>query len=221
MPFNEHLCPHTNEIIDEHEGSIVCTNCGLVLSSVFKNYVNNFQFENKQKHQLNNLTNIDELLQKLNKPTGFSDKIYNNLSSMENINKKENKKNKKELLPYAVYSTLNELKSPISIKDISAVSGFNDSKIYKMQQNNTSIFLQPEDLLEKFTKLLNFDYKTYTVIKEDLPKNKTGHNPLTIVGTIIYLYCKRNKLKYSIKKIATLVGTSPISIQRYLKVHKK
>jgi response regulator of citrate/malate metabolism len=61
------------------------------------------------------------------------------------------------------------------------------------------------------------DFKTFTLIKEKLPTNNTGHNPLTIIASTIYIFCKENNLKYSMKEIAKTIGISPVSIQRYIK----
>ena len=106
---------------------------------------------------------------------------------------------------------------PISIKDIVSVSGISENYIYDMQNNEDSIILNHMLLLEKYCTLLGFDFKTYSVIKELLPNLNTGHNPLTVIASTIYKYCKENKLKYSMKYIASIVGISSVSIQRFLK----
>ncbi len=205
MSCEEYTCTHLNQIIDEREGTYVCTDCGLVLENFYLPERSNLseKYHNKKSE-------VKEILSKLNLPESFTSHILNE------YDKSDIKVSKKQLLPYIVYSTLNDLNVPISIKDINAVSGFNDSKIYEMQHNK-SIILRPEEILEKYCKLLDFDYKTYSLIKVDLPKKNTGHNPLTIIASTIYAYCKKRKLKYSMKTIAKTCNTSCISIQRYLK----
>ena len=90
-----------------------------------------------------------------------------------------------------------------------------------MQEVNKSVILQPCDLLEKYCSYLGFDYKTYSLIKNELPRqNLSGHNPLTIISATIYKYCKKNNIRISMKKIASTVKISCVSIQRYLRNNK-
>ena len=209
MANMQNLCSHLNERTDEREGTIVCIDCGLVLSSYFFPEPT-FQYI-KYCHEMDE---IKEYLERLNLPECFCKDIFHNF---EMYLQKQNCK-KKHLIPYCVYKTLNEIGFPVSIKDISAVSGVSENVIYDMQESENSIILDPTTLLEKYCKLLSLtDYQTFTLIKEKLPENNTGHNPLTIIASTIYTYCKKNNLKYSMRDIAKTVGISPVSIQRYIK----
>jgi transcription initiation factor TFIIIB Brf1 subunit/transcription initiation factor TFIIB len=117
---------------------------------------------------------------------------------------------------------LNENGCPISLKEISAVSGLTNSEIYKHQNSNDAIILRPEEMLEKYCTILKLNFKEYSVIKENIKGSlKTGHNNLTIIGANIYLYGKQNNLKLSIKLIAKTLNISCISIQRYIKKQKE
>ena len=197
-----------NEVVDEREGTVVCVDCGLVLSQYYVSQANtNFCGGNFMVEE------IKEVLERLNLPQFFSEDIFNKIK----LSKKENTK-KKSLVPYFVYKTLNELGFPVSIKDISAVSGVSENDIYNMQESEKSLILSPFSLLEKYCKLLGLnDFKTYSLIKETLPTTDTGHNPLTVIASTIYKYCKKTGLKYSMKQIASTVGISSVSIQRYIK----
>ena len=210
MCAQPYSCQHINEIIDEREGTIICYDCGLVLS-------NYFFAQSQPQHSFftpsSILEEIKELLERLNLPQIFSHDIYENLLKSS---AKTNSKTKK-LIPYFVYKTLNEIGCPVSIKDISSVSGISENDLYDMQQSETLV-LNPHALLEKYCKLLGLsDFKIYSVIKEKMPTINTGHNPLTIIASLIYKYCKENNLKYSMKEIASTVGISSVSIQRYIK----
>ena len=210
MSNHENFCKHINIISDEHEGSIICIDCGLVISDNL--YVENcFKFQASDV-TCNDIEEIKELLESLNFSTSFALDIYKNVQKGLEL-----KKVKRYLIPFSVYQTLNEMGYPISIKDIVSVSGISENYIYDMQNNEDSIILNHMLLLEKYCTLLGFDFKTYSVIKELLPNLNTGHNPLTVIASTIYKYCKENKLKYSMKYIASIVGISSVSIQRFLK----
>lgn len=213
MPHPEHLCAHRNEIIDEIRGDIICTDCGLVLcDKLLKSYTiqkneSDINFDQKEANEIN------EMLEKLNLPNCFTHVILNNYQKKKIISKK-----RKELLPYTIYNTLTTEGWPISVKEISSVSGYKDSEIFGMQ-DDVAIMLEPSLLLEKYCKILNLDYKTYSVIKTGLPSSSlTGHNPLTIIASAIYVYLKNyTKNPLPMKKVAKAVNTSCISITRYIK----
>lgn len=193
------------------EGTIICSDCGLVISNFYLSqpqpqHINIPGFSSVQEE-------INELLERLNLPQCFSEDIYNNLQISNKINSR-----KKGLIPYFVYKTLNEIGFPVSIKDISAVSGISENNIYSMQESEKTLILSPYSLLEKYCKKLGInDFKTYSLIKENLPTIDTGHNPLTVIASTIYKYSKENGLKYSMKQIASSIGISSVSIQRFIK----
>ena len=117
-----------------------------------------------------------------------------------------------------IYKTLNQDGCPISIRDVSAVSGMTDSKIYKDQEADVVIISRPELMLEKYCKFFGLDFNSYTVIKKIIENSsKSGHNPLTIIGAQIYLHKKKANEKISMKLVAKELKISCISIQRYLK----
>jgi transcription initiation factor TFIIIB Brf1 subunit/transcription initiation factor TFIIB len=213
MPYPENLCAHFNSVIDEKEGSVICTDCGLVIEEKLFKFYEPSQGENKSFLE----EEVNEILTKLGLPDVFSKSIVKNLEN-ENVEKRT----KKGFLEYVIYKTLNENSIPISIKEISSVSGISDTNIYNMQENNKSLILEPCELLEKYCSYLGLNYKTYSLIKKELPsQNISGHNPLTIIAATIYQYCKNNSIKLSMKKIANTVKISCVSIQRYLKQKNK
>lgn len=203
MPNSEHLCNHQNKIDDFKEGICVCTDCGLVLEDkLFSNYN-----QQEKKEYSTEKNDVLELLHRANLPESYSDCI---LDSLKNKRKKN--------LPYVMYKTLNSNGCNISMKDISAITGLKNNSIYSMQEKDKVIILKPNEMLEKYCKYLNLDFKAYSVIKEKISTSlQSGHNPLTIIGANIYVYCKEKKLNYSMKKIASTLNISCISIQRYIK----
>ncbi len=209
MYFTSDTCTHLNEVIDQREGTTICTDCGLVLSSVYLTDRNLEYFVNET-----NIVNeyILEILERLNMPRIFVHDVVRNL---ENVYFKERKS--LSLVTYVIYKTLNELNCGVGIREISSVSGFSDKEIYNQQDSNETIILDPLIPVEKFCQLLGLPKGSHSVIKENLGFNKTGHNPTTIIAAHIYKYCLKNNIKVSIETIARTTSISCISIKRYLK----
>lgn len=196
------VCEHKNQIIDDHEGTYVCLDCAKVLDTVF---VSNFEDKEKvsEEYMLKDLNTND-----------VSNEISHRLN-IPNFNVNNEKKNIKSISN--VYLNANRNNFTVTLREMSAVSGFSCKQIGKEIKNTVTVLDLPT-LLEKYCKLLEIDYKTYAVIKDNIYKHEqTGHNPLTVVASHIYIYMKSVKKKLSMKKICDIVGISSISIQRYLK----
>lgn len=199
MACGENNCTHNNQIIDEHEGTYICLDCSFVISNYF--------CEEKNFNYLKENENYDnetlEFLSRLNLPDGLKNHISNMESTNKNISRATN-----------VYLKSNKFDSVVTLKEISSVSGLNPKQIAK----NETIILNKKHLLEKYCKLLDIKFSDYTVIKGKLKLCEiSGHNPLTVVASLIYRHSKENNLKLSMRKISNVFGISPISIQRYLK----
>jgi transcription initiation factor TFIIIB Brf1 subunit/transcription initiation factor TFIIB len=101
-------------VIDEREGTIICTECGLVLEEkLFKFYGHNLSLEEKGKDYCLK-EDIKEILAKLGLPDVFSKMIFQNFE-----NESCEKKKKKNYLHYVVYKTLNENNVPVSMLRVS------------------------------------------------------------------------------------------------------
>lgn len=193
-------CSHLNEVIDEHEGTTICIDCGLVISD--KIFIYDDKYVQKKDNEI-----CKEILARLNLSENIADEI------------KLEKKHNLSTIASQLYLTINK-NSTISMKEIASATGVCEKQLNKKTKGNVTI-LDKEKLLEKHCLYLNISYKTYTVIKEMLYKIKiSGHNPLTIIASCIYIYCKKNAHKLSMKKIAHTVGISCISIQRFLKTYQ-
>jgi len=201
MADESDTCKHLNVVIDEHEGIYICTDCAHVISNYFiHDRIVNTEFQTSEK---NNETL--EILARLNLPDSFKDFISKQNESL--VNNASN-----------IYIKTNEKNSVVTLKEMSSITGIKPQKLAK---NMTNV-INKELLLEKYCTLLDLDFKSSTVIKENyLSKEISGHNPLTVVASAIYIYSKKEKKKLSMKKISDVFGISPISIQRYLKLTKK
>lgn len=205
-------CKHINQVVCEREGNIVCTDCCLVISDhVYLDKSDSFY--TNQKHETQN--EILEILERLNISQTHAESVKKNMLKFCEEGK-NNRKNSSDVLAASIYKTFNSDCNVLSIKDISAVSGVSKKKIAKIDKSIH--ILKSEHVLEKYCNLNNLDYKNYTVIKGELYKYKIlGHNPLTLVGSVIYMHCKKNKIKTSMKNISQTLGISSISIQRFIK----
>jgi|YelNatPaOPRAMG01_1025707.scaffolds.fasta_scaffold20455_4 transcription initiation factor TFIIIB Brf1 subunit/transcription initiation factor TFIIB len=211
MSYKFSECQHVNQIDDPREGITVCTTCGLVINDQF------FQYEDVKKETFQETTKLQndilEILERLNFSRNHVESIEKNIRE---ITYKGKRASKKEVLAASVYKSLNKESNVLSIKDVEAVSGVSKKKINNL--DSSIHILKAENVLEKYCNLNNLDYKNYTVIKENMYRYKIlGHNPLTLVGSVIYMHCRKNKIKTSMKKISETLGISTISIQRFIK----
>jgi transcription initiation factor TFIIIB Brf1 subunit/transcription initiation factor TFIIB len=198
-------CEHKYPVIDEHEGTTVCCDCGVVLENEF--YVSTPCLKDerlihdavKDLCKKTDSTDTLEILNRLNLPTDLIYQIPQNEQNVDNL-----------------YNIINK-NSVITTKEFCAASGIHNKKLVKMNQNkviDTNISL----LLEKYCKMLDLSYRDYTLIKAKLEERPaSGHPPLTVVGYYICQYCKTNKIKKSMKQICSVLSISVISIQRYRK----
>lgn len=204
------LCEHNEEIIDQHEGSIICANCGLVKDVLYESktlapsVTENFHIGNEA---VSKMSYIDNILDKIN----FSDYYQECLNREIPFKRRQNLK----LVTSKIYQKINADQTVLPLKVLLNISGLT-SKHIKCDKIH---MLNASDLVEKYVKIFGFDYKTCTVIKEKVEKIGTnnGFQPLSIIGGVIYLHCFEIKKKVSMKSIALQLGISPISIQRFIK----
>ena len=201
----KNFCEHLNELIDEREGSIICSNCGLVLSPLFVGNSNASQNEKENEYVL-------EVLSRLNLPKYFYTEILSKIGQLSVKDKK-----KENVLAYVIYKTLNDMGCGVTIKEINSVTGFSDVEIYNKQPPNESVIFDPLTSAEKYCILMGLPHQSFAVIKGIISSNNTGHNPTTVIGAAIHKYCKDNQIPLNLEKIADTLKISPISIRRYLK----
>lgn len=201
--FFSEQCEHKNQLLDEIEGCYVCTDCAKVLDPFFCELKVKKPQEDVSLEEKNTAV-ISEISHRLNIPTLNLKDEKNDLKSASKLYLEANKKN-----------------FSVTLKEMSAVSGFSQKQLGKGIKNTITV-LDTSNLLEKYCKLLELNFQTYAVIKETIAKSEqTGHNPITIVASHIYEHLKKTKTKkISMKQICEVTGISSISIQRYLKSKK-
>jgi len=145
----------------------------------------------------------------MNMPECYIDLVENQL----NQNRKKSVQLKK--ITSEIYSKINKENNILPLKTLMNISGLKSRDIKSF--SNIQI-LNIEELLEVYTKMLSLDYKTYTLIKEQLKDyRQVGNQPLTVIAGLIYLHVRKTKKRISMKKIASITGISTISIQRFIK----
>lgn len=208
-------CPHTDEIIDMREGNYVCLSCGLCKDAYFEQPKIKDDYNESYNIGFENISYIKEVLSRLNVPIYISDFITRAIN--ENSG---DRKITKPLISHYIYTTLSNMGIPFSIKDICSVTGTPQKIISKEQSKMTEssvIIIETGDLLWRYCSKLGIKHQFYTVIKEMIPKTHEGYNPSTIVSAYIYIFCRRNKIKLTIKQISIVTGISCMSIQRFIK----
>lgn len=208
-------CFHKNEIITEC--GYVCSDCGLCKDSLFEKPLEIsqqiYQENNPLSSEITNL--IKESLERLNLPAYLYKFVVKSIQKND-----KSLKLTKASVAHHLYTTLSEFNTPFTLKKICGVTGTPKNKISKEQKKSVKssiIFIKTEDLLERYCCQLSINFKKFTLIKEKIPQIDAGYNPSTIVSAYIYLFCKADKVKLTLKQISFVTGISCMSIQRYIK----
>lgn len=212
MHTKHHSCQHDSVIEDHHEGTIVCISCGLVLSNLFLHQIERMTHCETQKDIL---TDIQNLLDRIHVPICYANQIESYYT--RNFTTKS-----KNSIIFSIYKVLNDFQIPISLKEISNVSNVNIKKLNKAHLEDSFVQRDTNVILERYCSLLGLCYKTTTLIKNRLVTlPNSGHNPNSVLASLIYQVCRDLKKKISIKRISEVTNVSCISIQRYNSFSKK
>lgn len=216
MYTQSNYCGHFTVVDDVHDGGVICLDCGEVLSPIYQqNEVKISHFFNEEHLDKKSQILLDQakdILDKIHLSTIFANQIVCYL------NKQFKKRNTHNLI-FSMYKVLNEMCDvPISLKELCGVTGLTLPDVCAYQQTNQNVVIKSYEIVEKYIKPLNLDFKTTSLIKEKIRNHKSsGHAPTTVIAGIIYSVCKNTEKKISVKKISELTSVSQISIQRFLK----
>ena len=222
------MCSHMNLVFDHHEGTEVCTDCGIVVSSLL--------FHNEARPPItihydvfNGRHNeFTDYVSSLNLPYSFISFCENELKSLNKLNVGDHSIKTKHA--YVLYNVLKTQHCPRTLKEIASVTGATTTKIWKLQSTVQSIVksaqlfddVSPADILERTCSYLNTPFDVMDRIKQELDNLPDQNNhPATIVGAFIYKNTLKTKHQVSLKRIATTLGISVMSIQRYIKKYLK
>jgi transcription initiation factor TFIIIB Brf1 subunit/transcription initiation factor TFIIB len=161
------------------------------------------------------LSDIQNLLDRIHVPVCYAHQI-------ESYYKKNFTTKSKNSIIFSIYKVLNDFQIPISLKEISNVSNVTLKKLNKAHIEDSFVKRDTNVILDKHCALLGLCYKTTTLIKNRLVTAPiSGHNPNSVLASLIYQVCRELKKKISIKKISEVTSVSCISIQRYNNFSKK
>jgi len=208
------MCQAEDLIIDPHSSYLVCTKCGVVNETIYQNECREPSGATALHSRKETCVyeTIKDILDRIHISTKYADRI---LRYYFKFYKGFNLRS----IVFSCYMVLNEhYDFNISLKYLLNANGFSGESTSRDQRTNENVTLDIAEMIEKYTSMLKLSFKDTSLIKEMIRKKRlSGHTPLTTIASNIYIYCKQNQKKVSIKKIAEVTQVSCISIQRYLK----
>lgn len=232
-------CSHIQTVQDDHEGTIVCLGCCRVLDHLYSSDIyypikNTHTKDEEEKKKDNtcdkNFSIMFSSLEEMScKTMHLTEQMLTEVKSLF-FKLKEEKYlqpfKAEKILAYCLYHTLNANQCSRSIQDI--ISFFpslnNTHFIHKIQQivetlNVTQAISSNSDFSDVICSYLDFNYKQKRKIKSYVEQieDETDIHPNTIIACIIYIYCKKNKIKKSVKEICKVCNVSQSNVYRTIK----
>ena len=251
----EHLsrngCNHENILQDDREGSIICTDCALVLEDklYFYPYANSSSFsdtsfksvrktldynkhveENRLRHltvghSLSSQIDLNEIVQKLNLSDSYLQEALDMYNKLE-LSRRRFKV--KEAVGFCLYHTLikhNCARSPEEIAylfELDSPSIF--IKIEKECQNCfSSSLVNVNDFVERFCKFQNISYKHSKIIESICLQliDKYNFNPKTLSVLVISCFIQLLQNDTKLSTIKLLCRDCNISYANLYRIFKK
>lgn len=214
-------CNHENLVTDEREGTVVCINCGLVIEDRI------FLSRNLINEEIENKNEIYELL------FDFAERFHivkKNIDEIidryQMVNEKIELKfyKKEEVLVFCIYENLNKNNISLLLEQILIFfpNVRNEKKVYEIEtllSSDCPKLIVEDSLIHRCLSYLDFSFKQKQEIVKifEKVKYKVDFSPKTIIGSIIYMFCKCNKLKIQLKNICNVCEISQSSVNRALK----
>ena len=209
------MCEHVEHIIDQHEGSIVCIQCGIVLHMHFLYPIHeNRHFMDKLTS--NSKTFLYDCCDRMHLPTSILEIIQKKFSCLRD-NPAFQKVDDMQLIAYSIYFTLKDQGIGRNIEYIAYNTGITSKQLWKCESldPNSPIPITIESLLTPVYTLFNLSKQDYDKITEISEHFQDQHfSPITMTSTLVYLYCKARKIPITVKKVNSVFNVSSMSINR-------
>jgi len=227
-------CDHLHTVEDIHEGTIVCTDCGLVDPIILQTpSISDFALHspitecNKTVKENKVLEYITDhiILWLVNKNDSIIQKCVNQFYNIRNSIKPHTHFSLEDVMLYAICEIFVFEQIPIEYSNIYSRAGRNPKKYWDIRSHlgGCITFLHPEDLIERIVKeldLLSNKYADIFNMKEickNIYKGKTS--PLTTASYVIYTYFKENNLKITKRKVCDAAVCSYSSLDNAIKMY--
>jgi transcription initiation factor TFIIIB Brf1 subunit/transcription initiation factor TFIIB len=199
------------EVLDTHTNDVICSNCGTIIGIEFQQQQQHHQHQQQDDEpSCAEKPDIENIIDRLHLPESFvkyvTDDYIKHYRDKKHVNTIKR-------ISSCIYSSVNRINNCVSINDISRISGVPASCI-----KDKRTIHELDVLSNKYLAKFNIPFKEQSLIKDLIKKEyeHSGHNPLTIIASIIYMHCKRKHNTQSMSYVANIFGISPISIRRFI-----
>ena len=209
------MCEHIDHIIDQHEGCVICMQCGSVLGMHF------LYPSDEDRHSRYNLTSsiktfLYDCCDRMHLPSSILEIIQKKYSCFHDSLAFE-KVDRMQLMAYSIYYTLKDQGIGRNIEYIAYNTGITSKQLWKCESldPNLAIPISIENLLTPVYTLFHLSKQDHdNIISISRHFQERHFSPLTMTSTLVYLYCKAVKIPISVKKVFSVFNVSSMSIYR-------
>lgn len=218
--FSSDVCSHLN-VINNWEDECVCTDCGLVL--IEQLYSPQRWLQDATKKQLcgmhSYIQDIGENACIAGNVIAYSQNYYDKIKT-----KLIRKFQDKAIAAFALYESLNKFEVPRLAEEITHFTGIPSHVFLKLENAlpQEISMLNPKHFVHRFCNLIDLSYRdqlqigyAVDIINNEIPLGNVRCNCL--VGVVMYLFCKENEKKKTLKTICETCCISATSIHRVIR----
>ena len=230
-------CPHpqTQLIIDPHEGTEICTACGIVISSLIGSeeiYKTNNLINTSQHYE--NYELLNDTLQRMLGLFSCGEQIALEVSNhYEFLKSLFPSKDSNLIAAYAIFISLCDANAPRTFAEIAEIIKIDKKMLHNIHveyslinnppdECNTG---QPADFVFRVCTRLNIpnniQMKIYKYFKnQHLSPRLSGHSPSTILASGIHDICKAENVNIKLRDICQACKISSRAVYNFVKLKK-
>jgi len=209
------MCQHLNLITDQHEGCIVCTDCGEVIDVYFSQQ-DDSHAKLRQDFSANIKSYMIDCCDRMHVPDSIAEIILNEYVHFRSEAEFQ-KISDIQLMAYSIYFTLKNEDIGRNIEYVAMNTGITSKLLWKCESLDPylAIPIKIESLLAPVYSLFELSREDYNNIRKISKHFQERHfSPLTLASTLVYLYCKTRGVRITIKKVCNIFHVSSMSIYR-------